>query len=87
MNCTYIPQIFFLIFFQRNGKYNTNHCFFSVTSGLIPVTMLKDIDVFKPEGLWDTARLAFGLTAIGGLLVDQVNIFVDASIPFSVFLF
>ncbi|CAH0729964.1 unnamed protein product, partial [Brenthis ino] len=43
----------------------------SCGTGLIPVTMLKDIDVFKPEGLWDTARLAFGLTAIGGLLVDQ----------------
>lgn len=37
------------------------------------MSKLKDIDVFKPESLWDTARLAWGLSAIGGLLVDQVT--------------
>nr|ATU31391.1 calcium-independent cellular PLA2 [Plodia interpunctella] len=45
----------------------------SCGTGLIPVTKLKDFDVFKPESLWDTARLAWGLSAIGGLLVDQVS--------------
>ncbi|XP_045766351.1 85/88 kDa calcium-independent phospholipase A2 [Maniola jurtina] len=45
----------------------------SCGTGLIPVTKLKDIDVFKPESLWDTARLALGLTAIGSLLVDQAT--------------
>ncbi|CAH2245451.1 jg8709 [Pararge aegeria aegeria] len=45
----------------------------SCGTGLIPVSKLNDIDVFKPESLWDTARLALGLTAIGGLLVDQAT--------------
>ncbi|XP_053606881.1 85/88 kDa calcium-independent phospholipase A2 isoform X2 [Plodia interpunctella] len=45
----------------------------SCGTGLIPVTKLKDFDVFKPESLWDTARLACGLSAIGGLLVDQAT--------------
>lgn len=45
----------------------------SCGTGLIPVTTLKDIDVFKPESIWDTARLAWGLSAIGGLLVDQAT--------------
>ncbi|XP_026746516.1 uncharacterized protein LOC113507792 isoform X2 [Trichoplusia ni] len=45
----------------------------SCGTGLIPVTKLNDIDVFKPESLWDTARLAWGLSAIGGLLVDQAT--------------
>ncbi|XP_049706832.2 85/88 kDa calcium-independent phospholipase A2 isoform X1 [Helicoverpa armigera] len=45
----------------------------SCGTGLIPVSKLKDIDVFKPESLWDTARLAWGLSAIGGLLVDQAT--------------
>nr|AIN39484.1 PLA2-C [Spodoptera exigua] len=45
----------------------------SCGTGLIPVSKLKDIDVFKPESLWDTARLACGLSAIGGLLVDQAT--------------
>jgi hypothetical protein len=35
---------------------------------------LKEIDVFRPESLWDTARLAIGVSALGTLLVDQVNI-------------
>jgi hypothetical protein len=34
---------------------------------------LKEIDVFRPESLWDTARLAIGVSALGALLVDQVN--------------
>ncbi|RVE53707.1 hypothetical protein evm_001599 [Chilo suppressalis] len=45
----------------------------SCGTGLIPVTKLKDIDVFKPETIWDTARLAMGLSAIGKLLVDQAT--------------
>ncbi|KAL4711460.1 hypothetical protein ACJJTC_005584 [Scirpophaga incertulas] len=45
----------------------------SCGTGLIPVSKLNDIDVFKPESLWDTARLAFGLSAIGTLLVDQAT--------------
>ncbi|XP_072947664.1 85/88 kDa calcium-independent phospholipase A2 isoform X1 [Epargyreus clarus] len=45
----------------------------SCGTGMPPVTKLKDIDVFKPESLWDTARLALGLTAIGSLLVDQAT--------------
>jgi hypothetical protein len=39
---------------------------------------LKEIDVFRPESLWDTARLAIGVSALGALLVDQVN---TASFP------
>jgi calcium-independent phospholipase A2 len=34
---------------------------------------LKEIDVFRPESLWDTARLAIGISALGALLVDQVS--------------
>ncbi|XP_060802658.1 85/88 kDa calcium-independent phospholipase A2 [Amyelois transitella] len=45
----------------------------SCGTGVIPVTKIKDFDVFKPESLWDTARLAWGLSAIGGLLVDQAT--------------
>lgn len=45
----------------------------SCGTGSIPVTKIKDFDVFKPESLWDTARLAWGISAIGSLLVDQVR--------------
>ena len=31
------------------------------------------MDLFRPESLLDTARLAFGVSAFGKLLVDQVT--------------
>lgn len=37
----------------------------SLGTGLIPVTELKGIDVFKPESIWDAVKLANGLSAIG----------------------
>nr|CAD7201715.1 unnamed protein product [Timema douglasi] len=36
-------------------------------------TYLKEIDVFRPESLWDTARLAMGMSSLGQLLVDQAT--------------
>lgn len=45
----------------------------SLGTGLIPVTELKEIDVFRPDNIWDTAKLAYGISAIGNLLVDQAT--------------
>ncbi|XP_073841734.1 85/88 kDa calcium-independent phospholipase A2-like isoform X2 [Musca autumnalis] len=45
----------------------------SIGTGLIPVTELKDFDVFRPESIWDTAKLAYGISTIGTLLVDQAT--------------
>lgn len=36
----------------------------SLGTGLIPVTELKDIDVFRPESIWDTAKLAYGISTM-----------------------
>ncbi|CAO1329944.1 unnamed protein product [Diamesa hyperborea] len=49
-------------------------CVVSLGTGLIPTTILKEIDVFRPDNLWDTARLLDGITAIGNLLVDQATL-------------
>lgn len=46
----------------------------SLGTGLIPVTELKEIDVFRPDSIWDTAKLAYGISAIGNLLVDQATV-------------
>lgn len=46
----------------------------SLGTGLIPTSILKEIDVFRPDNLWDTARLLDGITAIGNLLVDQATL-------------
>ncbi|XP_072748411.1 85/88 kDa calcium-independent phospholipase A2 isoform X1 [Anoplolepis gracilipes] len=46
----------------------------SLGTGLMPTTVtLNEIDVFRPESLWDTAKLAFGISALGTLLVDQAT--------------
>ncbi|XP_055625339.1 85/88 kDa calcium-independent phospholipase A2 isoform X2 [Toxorhynchites rutilus septentrionalis] len=45
----------------------------SLGTGLIPVTELKDIDVFRPDSIWATAKVAYGISAIGNLLVDQAT--------------
>ncbi|KAK2586301.1 hypothetical protein KPH14_001551 [Odynerus spinipes] len=45
----------------------------SLGTGLVPVAPLTDIDVFLPESLWDTAKIAMGLSALATLLVDQAT--------------
>ncbi|XP_046424777.1 85/88 kDa calcium-independent phospholipase A2-like [Neodiprion fabricii] len=45
----------------------------SLGTGLIPVRKLENIDVFIPESLWDTPKVAKGLSALGTLLVDQAT--------------
>uniref|UniRef100_A0A0C9QTL1 phospholipase A2 n=1 Tax=Fopius arisanus TaxID=64838 RepID=A0A0C9QTL1_9HYME len=45
----------------------------SIGTGAVPVSPLKDIDVFRPESLWDTVKLGMGISALGTLLVDQAT--------------
>lgn len=44
----------------------------SLGTGRIPVTALKDIDVFRPDSILQSAKLYYGISALGNLLVDQV---------------
>lgn len=46
----------------------------SLGTGCLPTMHApKEIDVFRPESLIDTAKLAFGMSALGTLLVDQAT--------------
>uniref|UniRef100_A0A182WCR4 phospholipase A2 n=1 Tax=Anopheles minimus TaxID=112268 RepID=A0A182WCR4_9DIPT len=45
----------------------------SLGTGLTPVVDLKEIDVFRPDSIWDTAKLAYGISTISTLLVDQAT--------------
>nr|CAI5840327.1 unnamed protein product [Callosobruchus analis] len=46
----------------------------SLGTGLGPVTaVVKEIDVFRPESLWDGAKLFAGISFLGNLLVDQAT--------------
>lgn len=48
-------------------------CVVSLGTGLIPVTELKEIDVFRPESIWDTAKLAYGISAIGNFYIKLLT--------------
>ncbi|XP_063216662.1 85/88 kDa calcium-independent phospholipase A2 isoform X2 [Bacillus rossius redtenbacheri] len=45
----------------------------SLGTGLVPLSRMKDIDVFLPDSLMGAARLAAGITSLGALLVDQAT--------------
>ncbi|CAG9864303.1 unnamed protein product [Phyllotreta striolata] len=48
----------------------------SLGTGLVPVTEVKGIDVFRPETIWDSAKLlslVMGIGFLGTLLVDQAT--------------
>lgn len=59
---------------NRNSEAVPVSVVVSLGTGLPPVTELKEIDVFRPESIWDTARLATGISTIGNLLVDQATL-------------
>ncbi|XP_076161639.1 85/88 kDa calcium-independent phospholipase A2-like isoform X2 [Ptiloglossa arizonensis] len=45
----------------------------SLGTGLVPTSPLKDIDIFLPETLWDTAKFAMGISVLAELMVDQAT--------------
>ncbi|XP_060535759.1 85/88 kDa calcium-independent phospholipase A2 isoform X2 [Cylas formicarius] len=48
----------------------------SLGTGVIPVTKLESVDVYRPERLWDATKLPklfVGLSNLGTLLVDQAT--------------
>lgn len=45
----------------------------SLGTGMIPTSPLKDIDIFFPESLWDTAKFAMGMSVLAMLVVDQAT--------------
>ncbi|XP_065334315.1 85/88 kDa calcium-independent phospholipase A2 isoform X2 [Cloeon dipterum] len=46
----------------------------SIGTGEIPLSKMADFDVFRPESVLDTFRLARGLSTLGTLLVDQATL-------------
>ncbi|CAH0547476.1 unnamed protein product [Brassicogethes aeneus] len=45
----------------------------SLGTGQIPTTIIKEIDVFRPESIWDSAKLVIGISSLGNLIVDQAT--------------
>lgn len=60
--------------FQNQGDLaKPIHVVVSLGTGCIPQEAVKHCDVYRPEGLFDIAKVAFGATALGQILIDQVN--------------
>lgn len=49
------------------------HVVVSLGTGRLPVRPINACDVFRPEGLFDLAKAAFGAKNLGELLVDQAT--------------
>ncbi|KAK0161672.1 hypothetical protein PV327_008091 [Microctonus hyperodae] len=62
-----------LIALGRSNETTPISLVVSLGTGAIPVTPLKDIDVFRPESIWDAMKLGMGISALGNLLVDQAT--------------
>lgn len=45
----------------------------SLGTGKSPVIAVETIDVFRPDSLWGACKMAFGVSAISQLLVDQAT--------------
>lgn len=45
----------------------------SLGTGVPPTKHVMNIDVFKPESIWDASNIIMGARALGALLVDQVG--------------
>ncbi|KAL7300685.1 hypothetical protein TKK_0006666 [Trichogramma kaykai] len=45
----------------------------SIGTGAIPCRPLQNVDIFRPGGIFDTAKLAMGLSTLAALLVDQAT--------------
>ncbi|KAG8238299.1 hypothetical protein J437_LFUL017785 [Ladona fulva] len=45
----------------------------SMGTGIPPTVNVREIDVCRPERIWDYSRLVSGISALGNLLVDQAT--------------
>ncbi|XP_035785979.1 85/88 kDa calcium-independent phospholipase A2-like isoform X3 [Anopheles albimanus] len=45
----------------------------SLGTGQPPVVDLKEIDVFRPDSIWDTTKAVYGISTISTLMVDQAT--------------
>lgn len=48
-------------------------CIVSMGTGKPPTVAVNAIDVFCPKNAWDAAKMAFGMSALGNLLIDQAT--------------
>uniref|UniRef100_A0A1B6DBA0 phospholipase A2 n=1 Tax=Clastoptera arizonana TaxID=38151 RepID=A0A1B6DBA0_9HEMI len=63
-----------LKYVKRTDEVQPPKVVVSVGTGCIPVKPIKVIDIFRPENLYDTAKLALGVSSIAALLVDQATL-------------
>ena len=53
------------------------HVVVSLGTGKMPIQEVKFADLYRPEGILDVARVAFGVRELVELLVDQVRLFLS----------
>lgn len=49
------------------------HVVLSLGTGRIPPKPVNTVDVYRPEGLFDMAKVAFSAKNLGQILIEQVS--------------
>ena len=71
----YMQMIFVILNLQGQGsRVQPMHVVVSLGTGKMPVQEVKYADVYRPEGLFDIAKVAFGARELAELMIDQVRI-------------
>ena len=69
-------QMIFVIVLDLQGqgsRVQPMHVVVSLGTGKMPVQEVKYADVYRPEGLFDIAKVAFGARELAELMIDQVR--------------
>ena len=72
-------NVFVIVLFSQQGqaeKIKPLGCVVSLGTGRIPVTEVKNVDVFRPEGILDAYRAVSGALSLSRMLIDQVKCFI-----------
>ncbi|XP_048248074.1 85/88 kDa calcium-independent phospholipase A2-like [Haliotis rufescens] len=49
-------------------------CVVSLGTGRVPQNVVQNVDVFRPEGLFDAAKAVMGVSSLGNLVIDQATV-------------
>ena len=57
----------------QGSRVQPMHVVVSLGTGKMPVQEVKNVDVYRPEGIFDVAKVVFGARELAELMIDQVR--------------
>ena len=70
----YANDLVIILVLQGQGsRVQPMHVVVSLGTGKMPVQEVKYADVYRPEGIFDVAKVMFGARELAELMIDQVR--------------